>query len=77
MHGMPKTYSRCDAITGSDTVQQHFSGLICLATGNVTFRARDSAANVTVTGAPVGLIIPIETILVLLTGITGSWGGLA
>lgn len=70
------SYSTCQPITTSDTVANHFKALLVCAAGNVAFVPMVGAA-VTITSAPAGAVIPVETAIVKATGTTATLAGLA
>ena len=70
------SYSTCQPITTSDTAANHFSALLVCAAGNVVIVPMNGAA-ITITSAPAGCVIPVETAIVKSTGTTATLAGLA
>lgn len=54
------------------TVPATVKGICVVATGNVVLRAVDGSADITITGAPVGYILPWHASVIRRTGTTAT-----
>lgn len=54
------------------TVPSNCKGIIVVATGDVVCRPQRASADITITGAPVGLILPWHCIKIEQTGTTAT-----
>jgi hypothetical protein len=54
------------------TVPSTVKAIVVVATGNVVCRAVNGAADITITGAPVGFILPWHCLTIVKTGTTAT-----
>lgn len=61
------------SLAGGDyTVPSTVKGICVVAAGNVVLRAVDGSADITITGAPVGYILPWHALAIRQTGTTAT-----
>lgn len=74
------TYGSAVPVTTSDTAANHYRALLICAAGNVVFKPFNggvTGSSITITGALVGSVIPVETAIVMSTGTTATLAGLS
>ena len=59
-------------VGGDYTVPDTVKGIAVVAAGNIVFRAADGSSDITITGAPVGYIIPWHCSVIRQTGTTAT-----
>lgn len=73
------SFATAQPITTSDTAGNHFRSLLVCAAGNIVFKPYNggtTGSSITITGALVGSVIPVETAIVMATGTTATLAGL-
>lgn len=57
---------------GNYTVPDSVKAIVVVATGNVVLRSVNGASDITVTGAPVGFVLPWHCLTIYQTGTTAT-----